>query len=108
MGQKQNRSSYMAREVLHPIFGCPWKSAVKPADFEFPQEKVLRSAKQQVGVISLEGQLSSAIHLRTYIYARPFIAMASARVPHRSAPRTNSHSCNQTRLDSGDFREQRD
>ena len=23
LGQKQSRSSYKAREVLHPIFGCP-------------------------------------------------------------------------------------
>ena len=23
LGQKQNRKSYMARGVLHPIFGCP-------------------------------------------------------------------------------------
>ena len=32
----------------------------KPADFEFPQEKVLKLAKQQGGVTSLEGQLSNA------------------------------------------------
>ena len=24
LGQKQSRSSYMARGVLHPIFGCPF------------------------------------------------------------------------------------
>ena len=23
LGQKQSRSSYMARGILHPIFGCP-------------------------------------------------------------------------------------
>ena len=41
LGQKQSRSSYMARGVLHPIFGCPCMRFVKPADVEFPREKVL-------------------------------------------------------------------
>ena len=51
LGQKQSRSSYMARGVLHPIFGCPCMHFVKPADVEFPQEKVLGLglAEQQVG-----------------------------------------------------------
>ena len=42
LGQKQSRSSYMARGELHPIFGCPH-------DFEFPREKLLRLAEQQLG-----------------------------------------------------------
>ena len=51
LGQKQSRSSYMARGVLHSIFGCPCMHFVKPADVEFPREKVLglRLAEQQVG-----------------------------------------------------------
>ena len=40
LGQKQSNSSYMAHGVLHLGY---------PADFEFPREKVLRLAKQQVG-----------------------------------------------------------
>ena len=47
-GQLQSCSSYMASGVLHPIFGCPCMHS-NPADFEFPQEKVLRLAEQQVG-----------------------------------------------------------
>ena len=55
MGQKQSRSSYMARGVLH--FDCAF---AKPAYFEFSREKVLRLAEQQVrGVTSLEGPFSS-------------------------------------------------
>ena len=38
----------------------------KPADFEFPQEKVLRLAEQQVGTI---GELALK-HLQMYLYAR--------------------------------------
>ena len=44
LGQKQSRSSYMACGTFHPIFGF-----AKPADFEFPREKVLSLAEQQVG-----------------------------------------------------------
>ena len=39
LGQKLSRSSYMARGE---IFVCPH-------DFEFPREKLLRLAEQQVG-----------------------------------------------------------
>ena len=50
LGQKQSRSSYMARGVLHPIFGCPRMDYFAvPADLEFPRKKVLRLTKQQVG-----------------------------------------------------------
>ena len=47
LGQKQSRSNYMARRIASNF----WLSmyALKPADFEFPQEKVLRLAEQQVG-----------------------------------------------------------
>ena len=49
LGHRQSHSSYTARGVLHPIFGCPRSYAfAKPADFEFPREKVLRLAEQQV------------------------------------------------------------
>ena len=34
--------------ILHPIFGCSYYALVKPADFEFPIEKVLGLAEQQV------------------------------------------------------------
>ena len=50
LGRKQNRKSYMARGVLHPIFGWPRMHAIcQPADFEFLREKVLRLAELQVG-----------------------------------------------------------
>ena len=53
LGQKQGRSSCMACGVLHPI---SMYAFAKPADFQFPQQKVLRLVEQQVGggVISLE------------------------------------------------------
>ena len=47
LGHEQSRSSYMACGVLYPIFDCPLHA--QPADFEFPQEKILRLAEQQVG-----------------------------------------------------------
>ena len=53
LGQKQSGSSYMARRVLHPIFGCPCIFA-KPVDFEFPQEKVSNKVgRTEGGVTSL-------------------------------------------------------
>ena len=61
LGQKQSGTtcSYMARGVLHPIFGCPCIFA-KPVDFEFPQEKVrTKVGRTAGGVTSLEGQLTS-------------------------------------------------
>ena len=42
--QKQNRSSYMARRVLHQIFDGPCAFA-KPAVLELLREKVLRLAE---------------------------------------------------------------
>ena len=44
----------------------------KPADFEFPQEKVLWLAEQQVGCDRTNGELSSAcnIDLFTYVFSR--------------------------------------
>ena len=37
LGQRQSLSSYMARRVLHPIFGCLRMYAfAKPGDIEFP------------------------------------------------------------------------
>ena len=51
LGHRQSHSSYTARRVtvLHPIFGCPRMHAfAKPADLEFPREKALRLAEQQV------------------------------------------------------------
>ena len=56
--QKQNHSSYMARGALNPIFGCPCTYALAiPADFQFPQEKVLKlTLRTAGGVTSLEGQ----------------------------------------------------
>ena len=47
LGQKQSRSSYMARGELHPM---SMYAFAKPADFGFPLEKVLslRLAEQQV------------------------------------------------------------
>ena len=60
LAQKQSGSSYMARGVLHPIFGCPCIFA-KPVDFEFLREKVrTKVGRTAGGVTSLEGQLSSA------------------------------------------------
>ena len=54
----------------------------KPADFKFPQEKVLRLAEQWGGVTPIEGQLVNsrapdvAIYLRTYLRkALAFIAL---------------------------------
>ena len=49
LGQNQSRSSYMAGGALHQILGCPRNAFAIPADFEFPQEKVLRLTEQQVG-----------------------------------------------------------
>ena len=43
LGQKQSRSSYMACSVMHPI---SMYAFAKPADFEFPLQKVLRLAEQ--------------------------------------------------------------
>ena len=103
MGQKQSGSSYMARGVLHPIFGCPSIFA-KPVDFEFPREKVrTKVGRTAGGVTSLEGQLSSA---RTSdLFTRVLSSQWRKQLPRAfraGPPRTNSHSCNQTRLDSGD------
>ena len=51
-----------------------------PADFEFPQEKVLRLTEQHAGGVTLlEGQLVNsrvpeiAIYLSTHLRMRPFI-----------------------------------
>ena len=50
----------MTREVLHPVFGCPMMYALaKPADIEFPREKVgTKVGRTAGGVTSLEGQLA--------------------------------------------------
>ena len=83
----------------------------KPADFEFPHEKILLKVSRWDDIGSLEGQLVNsrppeiAIYLRTYLRAS-FIAMACtacARVSRWSS--VNKPSCNWTRscLDSGNF-----
>ena len=68
MGQKQSRSSYMAREVLDEIFGCLMYALAKSA-LKFP-----------AGVVtSLEGQVSNArtSDLFTHVLTRAsFIAVA--------------------------------
>ena len=46
LGQKQSRSSYMARGVLHPIFGCPRMYLL--SQLTSNREKVLRLTEQQV------------------------------------------------------------
>ena len=98
-GQKHIRSSYIARRVLHPIFGCP-------ANFEFSREKVLSLAEQQVhGVTSLEGQLSSAwsSDLFTHVFTHALSSqrhkqLAYARVPCLSSMNELAYcSWNQTR-----------
>ena len=39
LGQKQSRSSYMARGYIHPIFGFPCLHLLaKTVDIEFPRE----------------------------------------------------------------------
>ena len=49
LGQKQSRSSYMTRRNIAPDFWLSMYALVKPADFDFPREKVLVLAEQQVG-----------------------------------------------------------
>ena len=49
LGQKQSRSSYMTRRNIASNFWQSMYALVKPADFEFPREMVLRLAEQQVG-----------------------------------------------------------
>ena len=48
LGQKQSRSSYMATRNIASNFWLFIYALVKPADFEFPIEKVLGLAEQQV------------------------------------------------------------
>ena len=47
LGQKQSRSSYMARGYFHPIFGFPCVHLLRQLKSNF-HEKVLSLAKQQV------------------------------------------------------------
>ena len=42
-------STYMACIVLHPVFACHIWTFAKPAHIEFPGDKVLWLAEQQVG-----------------------------------------------------------
>ena len=55
----------------------------KPADFKFPQEKVLKVGRTEGGVTSIEGQVVNsrapdvAIYLRTYLRA----ALAFIKAP---------------------------
>ena len=48
LGQKQSRSSYMACGMLYLIWLSMY-AFVKPANIEFPREKVLRLAEKQMG-----------------------------------------------------------
>ena len=57
LGQKQSHS-YMVRGVIHPKFWLSMYAFAKPVDFEFPLEKVLSFAGQQV--TPLEGLLLRA------------------------------------------------
>ena len=69
LGQKQCRSSYMAREVLDEIFGCLCMHLLSQLTLRFPAG----------GVTSLQGQVSSArtSDLFTHVLTRAsFIAVA--------------------------------
>ena len=63
--KKQNRSSYMARGVLHQNFDGPCAFA-KPAVLELLREKVLWLAEQQAGTITTRttGELLSATSIQ--------------------------------------------
>ena len=89
LGQKQSRSSYMARGVLHPISTREGTMVGRTAG----------------GLRWLEGQMMNSeitIYLRTYLRA-PFQRCGVNSLRKRSALVVyEQHSCNQTCLDSGD------
>ena len=47
LGQKQSRNTWIVEYCIQ--FGCHVYAFVKPADIEFPREKVLRLAEKQIG-----------------------------------------------------------
>ena len=49
LGQKQSRSSYIARRNIQSNFWLYMYALVMPVDFEFLREKELRLAEQEVG-----------------------------------------------------------
>ena len=95
LGQKQSRSSYMACGVLHLIFGCA-------------RMHLLTSGVTSLGRQLVNSRLVSSVwnvDLFTHIFTRVLSPQQRKQLMHTfraGPPRTNSHSCNQTRLHGGD------
>ena len=107
-GQKQSRSSYMARgSSISSNFWLSMHAFPKAADFKFPREKALNFGRTTGGVASLEGQLSSAwtSNLFTHVFTHVFTLVLSSqrrkqltRAFCAGPPWTNSHTVAATRL----------
>ena len=73
MGQKQSRSSYMARGVLHPIFGCPCVRFVKVTGYSStrgPRSKraISRSAQSHQTTATKDGAQTETHFMRACVY----------------------------------------
>ena len=81
------------------------QSLAKPADFDISTREGTKAGRTAGRVTSLDGELSSAI--TSDLFTRVLSSQWPKQLPgafRARPPRKTSHSCNQTRLDSGDSR----
>ena len=114
LGQKQSPSSYvyMARGVFHPIFGFPCVHLLSQLTSNFHERRywVWQNSRW---VDITKRKLSSAwtSDLFTHVFTRVLSSQRRKQLTRSfraGPPWTNSHSCNQTHLDSGDSQKQPD